>query len=394
MGQKIYANVMMIGRAGAGKSSFLNYLLDIDEIPTGKGEPVTQGFNKYEFENVNGLPLRVYDSKGLEVEDLVHIKSDIINYIKASCGNSDPTQWLHSIFYCVNVKSARFHDEEIRFINEICSVISQTVHIILTHCDTPASDSVIEIENYIKSVIPCKNIKVIKVNSVETRKRNGISIDRFGRDDALDTIFNVLWSDIAMRVSNEYASELHNSLEKYASIMRSTFDSVVSRMTTVAVIKEMINEGGFDSILDSASSKFDQEIDEEQERLSRKYTVIINQLVEFCNEYSDGLGYRISFFKYNDFIPDKCLEKLDNIDIDYILDHTSMGRIIRELDDIDDSGFFGVLKMTGKMVNMLVRIQSLFKEVINDIMWEFDKALPAKDEIADEMYDMLMKQVV
>ena len=71
-----------------------------------------------------------------------------------------------------------------------------------------------------------------------------------------------------------------------------------------------------------------------------------------------------------------------------------MGRIVRELDDIDDSGFFGVLKMTGKMVNMLVRIQSLFKEVINDIMWEFDKALPAKDEIADEMYDMLMKQVV
>ena len=388
-----YANVMMIGRTGAGKSSFLNYLLDIDEIPTGKGEPVTQGFNKYEFENVNGLPLRVYDSKGLEVEDLVHIKSDIINYIKTSCGNSDPTQWLHSIFYCVNVKSARFHDEEIRFINEICGAISQTVHIILTHCDTPASDSVIEIENYIKSVIPCKNIRTIKVNSVETRKRNGTFFERFGRDEALDTIFNVLWSDIATRVSNEYAAELYSSLKKHMAIVKNACDSISSRMTTLTVIKELINDGGFDSILDSAFQKFENEIDEEQERLSQKYTEIINPLVEFCNEYSDGLGYGISFLECGDFLPDKCLEKIDNIDIDYIFDHTSMGRIIREVDDIDDSSFFGVLKMAGKMVNVLVRIQSLFKEVVRDIMWEFDKALPTKEEIANEMYELLMEQM-
>lgn len=391
--EKNYANVMMIGKTGAGKSSFLNYLLDIDEIPTGKGEPVTQGFNKYEFENVNGLPLRVYDSKGLEVEDLVHIKSDIINYIKTSCGNSDPTQWLHSIFYCVNVKSARFHDEEIRFINEICGAISQTVHIILTHCDTPVSDSVIEIENYIKSVIPCKNIRTIKVNSVETRKRNGTFFERFGRDEALDTIFNVLWSDIATRVSNEYAAELYNSLKKHMTIVRNACDSVSSRMTTLTVIKELINDGGFDSILDSAFQKFENEIDEEQERLSKKYTEIINPLVEFCNEYSDGLGYGISFFECGDFLPDKCLEKIDNIDIDYIFDHTSMGRIIREVDDIDDSSFWGVVKMAGKMVNVLVRIQSLFKEVVRDIMWEFDKALPTKEEIANEMYELLMEQM-
>ena len=87
------------------------------------------------------------------------------------------------------------------------------------------------------------------------------------------------------------------------------------------------------------------------------------------------------------------MEKIDNIDIDYIFDHTSMGRIIREVDDIDDSSFWGVVKLAGKMVNVLVRIQSLFKEVVRDIMWEFDKALPTKAEIANEMYELLMEQI-
>ena len=177
------------------------------------------------------------------------------------------------------------------------------------------------------------------------------------------------------------------------TIVRNACDSVSSRMTTLTVIKELINDGGFDSILDSAFQKFENEIDEEQERLSKKYTEIINPLVEFCNEYSDGLGYGISFLECGDFLPDKCLENIDNIDIDYIFDHTSMGRIIREVDDIDDSSFWGVVKLAGKMVNVLVRIQSLFKEVVRDIMWEFDKALPTKAEIANEMYELLMEQM-
>ncbi len=392
MGINNYANIMMIGKTGVGKSSFLNYLLNINDIPTGKGKPVTQGFNMYEFENVDGLPLRVFDSKGLEVEDLSRIKSDIINYIRTACGKSNPMDWLHSIFYCVNVKSARFQDEEINFIKDICKSISQSVHIIITHCDSPEDQNVKEMEAHIRSVLP-GNISVIKVNSVDHKKRTQEVIKAFGRDEALETIFSVLWKDIATRVSNEYATEFYNSLQKHTAILSNTFDSVTARLTTLNVIKEVFNEGGLDSILDSASNKFEREIENEKNRLSNKYTEIINPIIEFYNNYSNGLGYSISLLEYDDFMPDRCVEQIENIDIDDILEHSRMGRIINEVDNIDDSSIFGVLKMAGKMISMLMRIQSLFREVSNDIMREFRKALPTKDEIAKEMYDELMEQV-
>ena len=148
-----YANIMVIGRTGVGKSSFLNYIIDKEKFKTGKGEPVTMHFDTLEFESVDGIPIRVYDSKGIEVKDLAIIKDETLDFIGKTCGDSDPMKWLHSIFYCVNLASARFELEEARFINDICRTISQTVHIVLTHCDAPDSEAVKKMEDHIKSLV-------------------------------------------------------------------------------------------------------------------------------------------------------------------------------------------------------------------------------------------------
>ena len=391
MSEKNYANIMMIGRTGVGKSSFLNYLLDTDDFKTGKGEPVTQGFETLEFENINGLPIRVYDSKGLEVIDLNAIKNNIISYLKKTCGDNDPMKWIHSIFYCVSVKRARFEPEEVNLIKEICSSISQTVHIVFTHCDSP--DSGADLEKHIRDSLNMKNIKFIRVNSVTTKKRTGVQTEPFGREEALDTIFSVLWSDIAYRVSHQYAKEFKKSLDNLYYEMCSMFDSVTNKMTTLNVIKEFINEGGMDDMLEDASDRYEENRDAEMERLSQKYTAIINPVVDFYNNYSDGLGYRIQALDFIDFVPDECLERMEDLDFDEILENSRMGRLMEEIDDADDDSLFGMLKMIGKAVGMLLRIQSLLKDVIYDIKYEFRKTLPTEDEIAEEMYRQLLEAI-
>ena len=104
MSERTYANIMLIGKTGVGKSSFLNYLLQDNRFKAGvpgHSGGVTQGFETSVYDNVDGLPLRVYDSKGLEVLDLEKLKSELINYLKVQCGNTNPLEWIHSIFYCI-----------------------------------------------------------------------------------------------------------------------------------------------------------------------------------------------------------------------------------------------------------------------------------------------------
>ena len=76
-----YANIMLLGRTGVGKSSFINYLVGKDVCNVGTGMPVTSGFDTYEY-NEGKIPLRIYDSNGLEVQDYSTQKEKIIDFIK------------------------------------------------------------------------------------------------------------------------------------------------------------------------------------------------------------------------------------------------------------------------------------------------------------------------
>ena len=76
-----YANIMLLGRTGVGKSSFINYLIGKDVCKAATGMPVTQGFATYTY-NTGKIPLRIYDSKGLEVENYSNQKEEIIKFIK------------------------------------------------------------------------------------------------------------------------------------------------------------------------------------------------------------------------------------------------------------------------------------------------------------------------
>ena len=379
---------MMIGRTGTGKSSFLNYLLQTDSFKTGKGRPITQGFETLEFDDVNGIPIRVYDSKGLEVIDLPKIKNDIISYIKLKCNDCDPLQWLHSIFYCVSLKRARFEDTEISFVKEVCSSIAQTVHIVITHCDAPDSENVREMERYIRSKLNRPNIRIIKVNSVETVKRNGTRIAAFGREEALNGIFSILWSDMSERIANQYADEVSCWIEQMYENFFFVLDSMADKATTWNYIKAYINDNAIEDDMNSIIEFYTTMTSAELQLFIIKYRDILMPLAEFYDSFSNGIGYNAPSIYLDNLEPTGISEFSDafkELDFDKIAKDSYLGTRIREI--VENTNVISASVQKG---TLFLRIHKHVEDIIDTLKTELYKKKLSKEEIARKMYQQLV----
>lgn len=234
---KKYANIMLLGRTGVGKSSFINYLVGKDVCRVATGMPVTQGFETYEYDN-GKIPLRIYDSKGLEVLDSSAQKEKIIEFIRTRCNDTDVFKWLHTIFYCLNIERKRLEPEEVKFIKSIKGNIAQNVHIIITHCDEDPNDSNRrDMETYLKSQLG-NEIKIYFVNSVAIKLRKK-SVVQFGREKVLDEIFRLLWMDISLKISKEYAKELYYGYMEICYRIKNALDLSIGQINTVKALLDI-----------------------------------------------------------------------------------------------------------------------------------------------------------
>lgn len=362
-----HANIMILGRTGMGKSSFINYLLDEDVCKTGIGAPITQGFDVYEYDRVKngdslGLPLRIYDSKGLEVLDYSGIKQDIIAFVKKQRKNEDVYQWIHSIFYCVNVTGNRFEPEEASFIKALSNEVAQTVHIILTHCkQTPEGLQQSEgMEKRIKSQLEDARIRVYCVNSVASQTRKGV-FPAFGREEVLNQIVELLWADICYRVSKKYVKEMHATLIKYVDVVQ-RYDDVIWKKFDITNALKMDEETELSSEISALHQDF-------SEQTKKNFIAMMRPLVKFCNQYGARIDEEI---KYSDPLYEfNWLPSLEFWEDSEIRDNTKFGRFQQEIDELlvdieymtTTRAMLEALKAIGKSLLILIRIKNTLKNI-------------------------------
>ncbi|MEL3909307.1 MAG: 50S ribosome-binding GTPase [Treponemataceae bacterium] len=149
----ISCNILLVGKTGAGKSSFANYLFGTEIFTTGYGEPVTnweQNFQYYDFTH-KGININVYDSVGLEannkckwfeefdaflserqntssnnmfffITNFVNnfhqdmSPDDITNVVKKLHQDKSPNEIIHSFFYVQTAEVDAENQKEIIFI--------------------------------------------------------------------------------------------------------------------------------------------------------------------------------------------------------------------------------------------------------------------------------------
>lgn len=384
---KKYANIMLLGRTGVGKSSFINYLVGKDVCKVATGMPVTQGFETYEYDN-GKIPLRIYDSKGLEVLDSSAQKDKIIEFIRTRCNDTDVFKWLHTIFYCLNIERKRLEPEEVKFIKSIKGNIAQNVHIIITHCDEDPNDSNRrDMETYLKSQLG-NEIKIYFVNSVAIKLRKK-SVVQFGREKVLDEIFKLLWMDISLKISKEYAKELHEGYFEIYYKMKNAFDEITCQINTIKMLQEITGSKDIISEWEDIFEDKESELDDFIESLNENYQKKIKPLVDFYNAYSESMGCYIQAYDIKDF----GMSDLFEIDTDEIFEQSKIGRFVEELDNISDDDIFGMIGGLMKTGYYLVTIKKRIQEIIDGILWQLRKKIPSEDKIQKLVYEKLIDQM-
>lgn len=135
-------NILILGKTGVGKSTLLNSIFGEDLAATGSGKPCTNHIREYSKED---FPIRLIDTRGLELENYEVILDDLNGEIDKRKLTPDPSNYIHIAWYCINYGSKRIEDGELKIIKELSKKVP--VIVILTQSIDTDQTFYYEIEN-------------------------------------------------------------------------------------------------------------------------------------------------------------------------------------------------------------------------------------------------------
>ena len=285
------AKVLILGRTGVGKSSFINYLLNTESARVGVGKPITQDmFTIYEYEDKEGMKLKVIDTKGIETEDAHEYVPNLTKDIMDNCTSSDPTKWYHTIFYCVSMNNKRFEPFEAKLINDLSKYINQNIHIVLTHFKEDEAGKADDMQKYIKEQLDKgirQNINFYRVCSVNKKTRGG-EIKAYGRDKVVDSIFETFLKDVSKKISREYADEAYAIYEKLINGIEKDFIKFIDDNISIFKIKDFDN-GKLDKKIDEMCNSLESKYKDDIYILESKFDEAMKPIQDIYNSYKNIL---------------------------------------------------------------------------------------------------------
>ena len=354
-------NIVITGKSGAGKSSFLNYLIGKEHFKVGEGSPVTQAyFEDYVYQAPDtGVKYHLYDTKGIEPTTTKECRNVILNEIQKR-DKLSLFEWIHTVYYCFDASAKRIQPFEINFINELKKHASMVI--LLTKKDLVTTDDLNSLISQIEKEVDTK-VQVIPVCSVEQRTRKGIS-HREGKEDVLRASFLGLWEKLA----NSYPHTLTEPLTKEIPIK--------------LLSKKDINEGSFSIKYLSNYPLYDE----------LRWENIIVPLMDATNNYIQFL-----------------FRQIESLNIDYIWrrnDEIHQGifnfyqKVNKEKpkvlysniakDAMKSIAKYEIQGKYDKLVNLTAKIRRLYKDVHGTVFFDGDERI-AVHNCFSEYRDFVMK---
>ena len=194
-------NILILGRAGIGKTTLINSILEFEGTPnellTGEGTSKTMGPPVgYVSDTVKGL--RLWDSQGIDKEkyNIPKVVEDVKNLINQASLNNDPDKFIHCIWYCIN--GNRFEKSESESISELMSIYDDdTLPIIIVYTEAYSEQSTEDVCVEVKDVLgnlmankeKIKEINIMPVVAKDKEIKSGkscIVIEKFGIKPLMD----------------------------------------------------------------------------------------------------------------------------------------------------------------------------------------------------------------
>lgn len=202
-------NIIITGKSGAGKSSFLNYLIDEDHFKVGDGSPVTQAyFEDYVYvDSDTHVKYHLYDTKGIEPTTTSECCQQVFDEIERR-DKLSLFEWIHTVYYCFDASAKRIQPFELNFIKQLISHVS--IVVLLTKKDLVTQTDLNSLIQQIQKEID-NSIQIIPVCSVAKTTRKGSSMKE-GRNEVLSASFFGLWNKLANSHPQRLISPLYDKV--------------------------------------------------------------------------------------------------------------------------------------------------------------------------------------
>ncbi|HHD2587588.1 TPA: YcjF family protein [Clostridium perfringens] len=200
------ANILIVGKTGAGKSTLINSVFRAEMAETGTGRPVTQHLKKISKE---GIPVNLYDTKGLELNETVQaeIKKEILDEIE-KCNdlcirNDSKAELIHACWYCIDGSVRRCEETDIDWINDIAEKVPVIVVVTKGFPKKDAREFRKKIENL---NLNCRAIVPVLAEKYEDRDEEEddevVIIHSYGLDKLVDVTLEVLPEGVRKAFNN------------------------------------------------------------------------------------------------------------------------------------------------------------------------------------------------
>lgn len=136
------AQILIVGKTGAGKSTLINAVFNGELAKTGVGRPVTEKFELFEKE---GIPLRIYDSRGYELNsDSSAVLNEFYNLTDMKKNEGEA---IDLVWFAINASSNRIEDTEIELIKKMALRLPLIIVLTLS-----VGDDAIRLKKYIENL--------------------------------------------------------------------------------------------------------------------------------------------------------------------------------------------------------------------------------------------------
>lgn len=175
-------NILILGKAGVGKSTLINVIFQGNLATTGQGRPVTSIIREYTKE---GIPISIFDTPGLELTNYDEAIKDLRKLISEHRADPDLSNHIHLAWYCISQDSRRVETSETELTDML---VEEGLPVIAVITKSAAKDQ--GFSNTVQELIPGA-VNVVRVRAIETELEDGYIIPPMGLDRLVEVTMEV-----------------------------------------------------------------------------------------------------------------------------------------------------------------------------------------------------------